>query len=94
MQKSARCVFSASPWSSENTMRAIFAVSHHKPAPKYLVVEKLIRWLRSNAVWDRCHYTDNALPPGVRLEAYTAPWSPDFHLLLHLAVSGAPPVCV
>mmetsp|Transcript_28573 Transcript_28573/g.46156 ORF Transcript_28573/g.46156 Transcript_28573/m.46156 type:complete len:109 (-) Transcript_28573:262-588(-) len=92
----ARRVFSASPWSSENTVRVIFAVSHHMPAPRYSVVQKLIRWLRNNAVWDRCHYTDHDIPPGVRPEAYTAPWSSNFHLLLQLAVSPAPsvPVCV
>ena len=38
MQKSARRLFNASRWSSENTMRAIFAVSHHMPAPRYLLV--------------------------------------------------------
>ena len=45
MHTSARRVFSASPCCSENTMRAVFAVSHHMPAPRHLVVQKLARWL-------------------------------------------------
>ena len=29
MHKSVRCVYSASPWNAENTMRALYAIAHH-----------------------------------------------------------------
>ena len=96
MHKLARRVFSASPWCSDNTMRAVFAVSHHMPAPRHLVVQKLACWLRAHTVWDMHQYTDQEIPPQVRPEAYTAPWSSDFALLLQLSFSPAPPgpVCL
>ena len=47
-------------------------------------------------VWGMRQYTDQEIPPQVRPEAYTAPWSCDFALLLQLSFSPAPPgsVCV
>ena len=94
--ESVRRVFSASPWCSENTLRAVFVVSHHMPAPQCIVVQKLARWLRAHAVWDRWLYTDREIPPCIRPDKYTAPWSSDFSLLLQLSFSLSPsvPMCV
>ena len=45
MHKSMRCVYCASPWSAEKTMRVVYALAHHQPCPQAHIVSRLIHGL-------------------------------------------------
>ena len=81
LHKALRQVYSASPWNAENTMRAVYAVSHHQPCARITVIARLIHWLHRNAKWHGHRYTDNILPDQFQPQGYEPTWCDDMHLL-------------
>ena len=51
MHKAVRRVYSVSPWNAENTMRAVYANTHHQPCAQHVVVTKLTHCLFRQAKW-------------------------------------------
>ena len=82
LHKAVRRVYSASPWSVENTMRAVYAIAHHQPCPQQQACARLLHWLRQNAQWDNNRYSGSINPPEFQPEGYTPAWCADTPLLL------------
>ena len=47
LHKAVRCVFAASPWALENTVRAVYAVAHRMPCTRSTVVAQVLAWLEN-----------------------------------------------
>ena len=80
MHKSMRCVYYASPWNAENTMRAVYALAHHQPCPEAQIVNRLLHWLFRNAHWHGTGYTDAIIPTEVQPVGYKLVLCADLHL--------------
>mmetsp|Transcript_9164 Transcript_9164/g.14065 ORF Transcript_9164/g.14065 Transcript_9164/m.14065 type:complete len:83 (+) Transcript_9164:582-830(+) len=66
LHKAMRCVYSASLWDAENTMRVADVadtIAHHQPCAHSAVIKRLIHWLNKNAQWEGTKYTDHVIPP-------------------------------
>mmetsp|Transcript_55396 Transcript_55396/g.92160 ORF Transcript_55396/g.92160 Transcript_55396/m.92160 type:complete len:102 (-) Transcript_55396:28-333(-) len=85
LHKAVRRVHAASPWWSENTMHAMYNVSHDLPYPRNAATAKLVHWLTSNAVWSGNRYTDREIPTDFQPEGYTPTWCEDVALLRNIA---------
>ena len=79
-------MYSASPGSAENTMRAIYAIAHDQPCAEHAVVTWLIHWLYRYPHWPGTVYTDAAIPVQFQLEGCEPAWCADMPLL-HTRVS-------
>ena len=77
IHKSVHRVYSASPWNEEDTMRAVYAITHHQPCAQSDVVTRLIHWLSRHAKWHNKHYTDTAIPTELQPEGYEPNWCKD-----------------
>ena len=62
LHKAVRRVYAASPWWSENTMRAVYSVGHDLPCSRGTATAKLVHWLANRAVWEGDRYTDREIP--------------------------------
>ena len=85
LHKAVRRVYAASPWWSENTMRAVYSVGHELPCSRSSATAKLVHWLANNAVWDGDRYTDREIPVEFQPEGYTPTWCNDIILLRNMA---------
>ena len=85
LHKAVRRVHAASPWWSENTMRAVYSVGHNLPCPRSAATAKLVHWLTNNAVWNGSRYTDREIPTDFQPEGYTPTWCEDIALLHSIA---------
>ena len=74
LHKAVRRVYAASPWWSENTMRA-----------RGTATAKLVHWLANKAVWEGDRYTDREIPEDLQPEGYTPTWCMDIALLRKMA---------
>ena len=81
LHKAVCRVYAASPWTAENTMRAVYAIAHHQPCTQHTVVTRLIHWLHKNAHWHGTLYTDTTVPAEFQLEDYEPMWCADINLL-------------
>ena len=70
LHRSVRRVYSASLWSAENTVRAVYAIMHHQSCARHNVITQLIHWLYRHAQWRGTVYTDAAIPVRFRPEGY------------------------
>ena len=85
LHKAVCRVHAASPWWSENTMRAVYNVGHDLPCPRSAATAKLVHRLTNNAVWNKNRYTDREIPKEFQLEGYTPTWCNDIALLRSIA---------
>ena len=88
LHKAMRRVHAASPWWSENTMRAVYSVGHDLPCPRHTATARLVHWLIGNAIWSRNRYTDREIPTKFQPEGYTLAWCDDTALLRHIAAQS------
>ena len=85
LHKAVRRVYAASPWWSENTMRAVYSVGHDLPCSRATATAKLVHWLTNKAVWEGDRYTDREIPEDLQPEGYTPAWCMDIALLRKMA---------
>ena len=85
LHKAVRRVYAASPWWSENTMRAVYSVGHDLPCSRATATAKLVHWLANKAVWEGDRYTDREILEDLRPEGYTPAWCMDIALLRKMA---------
>ena len=85
LHKAVRRVHAASPWWSENTMRAVYSVGHDLPCPLSAATTKLVHRLTNNAVWNGNMYTDREIPTEFQPDGYTPTWCDDIALLRNIA---------
>ena len=83
LHKAVRRVHAASPWWSENTMRAVYSVD--LPCPRSAATTKLVHWLTNNTVWNGSRYTYRDIPTEFQPEGYTPTWCEDIALLRSIA---------
>ena len=61
LHKAVRPVYMASPWCTENTMRAAHALSHYVPCTWVDACKKGLHWLQANEAWEGVKYTDKVI---------------------------------
>ena len=78
LHKVVRSVYSASPpWGTQDTMHAVYAISHHQLCTQQEASRKLAHWLYTVST----RYTDTVIPPQYQPEGYTPTWCYGMHLL-------------
>ena len=82
LHKAVRRVYSASPWSAEDTVGAVYAIAHHQSCTQHQIATRLLHWLHRNTQWDGEQYTDIIIQPIFHPEGHTPAWCAVIHLLL------------
>ena len=52
LHKAVHCVYAASPWNGENTMRTVCVVAHHQACAPGQACSQLLHLLFQNVQWE------------------------------------------